>query len=389
MAKKPILLIPLQWYHPGFRAGGITQAIRRMAEGLAGDYRIFILTTNCDLHSSSPYPDIPSDIWLPTEEGIQVKYLSSANTTCRQIAQEIALLQPDLIYLKNMFDPRFSLFPLWLKFRQKTNAELVMAPSGMLKDSALSLKSWKKKPLLFLIRQSGFYKKIRWQATDEQEVGDIKLQMGADARIWLLPEFPPKVDAVIKPLEKKGPLKLLFLSRIHPIKNLSFLLKVLAQVSTAVELTIGGPIEDANYMQHCEQLIKALPVHITVIKIGEVPHQMVREKFQQHHAYVLPTKGENYGYTIIEALCTARPVLISDQTPWKNLTSEQAGWDIPLSKPDDFVTAINHLAAMNQTDYDRLCENALAFAKKSTDPDALVLAYSKMFDREQSPSLDE
>jgi glycosyltransferase involved in cell wall biosynthesis len=173
-------------------------------------------------------------------------------------------------------------------------------------------------------------------------------------------------------------LKLLYLSRIHPIKNLSFLLKVLAQVNAYVELTIGGPIEDANYMQHCELLINALPVHITVIKIGEVPHHKVSEQFKQHHAFVLPSKGEGFGNVILEALASACPVLISDQTPWKNLQSVQAGWDISLFKPDEFVAAIKHLADMNQTDYNRLCQSALAFAKKSMDTNALVIAYRNM-----------
>jgi glycosyltransferase involved in cell wall biosynthesis len=382
MNKKNSLFIPIQWYHPGFRAGGIIQAIKRLAGALARDYHVFILTTNYDLYNTTSYPNIQTDIWHQTKEGFHVKYLSADSANCQQIAKEIRDLQPDFIYLKSMFNPRFALFPLWLKYQSKTDATLILAPSGMLKESALSIKKWKKKPLLLFIRYSSFYKKIRWQATDIQEQKDIKLQMGNDATIFLLPEFPPKIESNIKILEKKESLKILYLSRIHPIKNLSFLLNILKQVKTRVTLTIGGPVEDVDYMLDCEKLIKLLPDHITILQIGEVPHEKVKKQFDHHHVFILPSKGEGFGNVILEALSNACPVIISDQTPWKNLSQYNAGWDLSLNHPEAFIAAIEKVAAMDQSEFDRLCESALNYAKQSIDREELVSVYCKMLELE-------
>ena len=238
MISKQSLLIPVQWAHPGFRAGGITQAIKRLVEALKEHYQIFILTTNRDHSSKTPYPELSPDQWIETIEGVQIKYLSPEKTNCRQIAKEIKDLNPDLVYLKSMFNPLFSLFPIWLKYKGELKAKLIIAPSGMLKETALRFKPWKKRPVLTLIRLSGIHKVTSWHATDKQEYGDIQHQMGLDMKIALLPEFPPKRLPSLEPKLKKGPLKLLYLSRIHPVKNLAFLLALLRQVKSPVNLTM-------------------------------------------------------------------------------------------------------------------------------------------------------
>ncbi len=66
--------------------------------------------------------------------------------------------------------------------------------------------------------------------------------------------------------------------------------------------------------------------------------------------------GENFGHVIAEALSVGTPVLIADTTPWRNLESDQLGWDLPLSEPDLFAEKIDHCAqySMNERDDWRL-----------------------------------
>src|SRR3546814_8414185 len=64
----------------------------------------------------------------------------------------------------------------------------------------------------------------------------------------------------------EGPLRITFLSRISPMKNLLFCLETLARVHVPVVFTIYGPREDHEYWQRCEAAITALPSH--VIEIG-------------------------------------------------------------------------------------------------------------------------
>ena len=47
----------------------------------------------------------------------------------------------------------------------------------------------------------------------------------------------------------------------------------------------------------------------------------------------LPTFAENYGHSIVEALSVGTPMLISDNSPWKNLQEKGFGWEISLNEP--------------------------------------------------------
>ena len=74
-----------------------------------------------------------------------------------------------------------------------------------------------------------------------------------------------------------------------------------------------------------------------------------------------------------------RPVVISDQTPWRNLTEKQAGWDLPLADQAAFAETLTRLAAMAQDEYDKLCRGARAIGAESSGDVALLDTYKTMF----------
>lgn len=85
----------------------------------------------------------------------------------------------------------------------------------------------------------------------------------------------------------------------------------------------------------------------------------------------MPTQGENYGHVFIEALSSGTPILLSDQTPWRNLKDKGIGWDIPLARKDRFIHALQAFNHLN-VEKDRLLNKnvsilltALLIAKKS------------------------
>jgi len=75
----------------------------------------------------------------------------------------------------------------------------------------------------------------------------------------------------------------------------------------------------------------------------------ILNRISDYDAFVLPTLGENFGHVIFESLMSGIPVLISDQTPWRNLSATHAGWDIPLDRPEIFTEKIRELLAMDNT----------------------------------------
>ena len=60
-----------------------------------------------------------------------------------------------------------------------------------------------------------------------------------------------------------------------------------------------------------------MPPHVVVDYKGEVLPPDVPSVFASADLFVFPTKGENFGHVILEALSVGTPVLTSDQTPWR------------------------------------------------------------------------
>src|SRR5690606_10471907 len=94
---------------------------------------------------------------------------------------------------------------------------------------------------------------------------------------------------------------------------------------------IYGPISDQDYWKECQALIKSLPANVVATYCGSVAPARVAELFSKYDLFFLPTRGENYGHVIAEALSMGTLVLISDQTPWRELQADGLGWDVPLA----------------------------------------------------------
>jgi glycosyltransferase involved in cell wall biosynthesis len=151
--------------------------------------------------------------------------------------------------------------------------------------------------------------------------------------------------------------------RIHPIKNLEFLLRVLKNVTGEVTLIVIATLEDPVYWQQCEAAIAALPDTVRVETRIDLPHDQVSHYITGADAFCLPTHGENFGHAIFESLSVGRPVVISDQTPWRDLPGKHAGWDLPLDKPELFRDAIQALVDMDAETHRDWCRGAWDLAR--------------------------
>jgi glycosyltransferase involved in cell wall biosynthesis len=345
-ADKQKLLVLIDWFDPAYKAGGPVRSIYNLVQHLQDVYHIYVLTSNRDLNGSLDVSK--TDQWINHPAGaFQVCYIT--RTSYSAFAKQIKSIQPDFVYLNSMFSLSFSLMPIYWKWRHPSSkVQLVLAPRGMLKSSAIAFKPFKKKMFLFLFKFLGFPKLIRFQATDSIEYRDIKAEFGNVDRLEVS-NFAGKVPDTLPLLFKdSGIINLLFVGRIHPIKNLDVVLDALQKVNGEVQLTIVGVLEDKYYWSQCCSLISKLPASINVNFLGDLPPTALEEQYNQHHAFVLPTKGENFGHAIFDAFAFGLPAIISNQTPWRNLEEKKAGWDIDLKTPDLFTQKIQEL--INSTD---------------------------------------
>ncbi len=374
------LLILVDWFYPGYKAGGPIQSCINLCEALNKYFDIHVLTMDTDHGDTSPYPGIQANEWIYNPElNVQVFYAEKKSFSNKIIFRQIQKLQPDTIYLNHMFSPAFVVYPLWLKFRGKINSNIVICPRGALFNSALAVKPYKKKPLLALLKMAGMQKWVVFHATNHRE-SEAVLNYFPGSNITVANNLPHSIQYPFETVSKfPGTLNCIFISRIVPIKNLLFILKILKGVEKNTLLTVAGPIEDEAYFGECKTAISKLPPNIRVEYVGAKPPYELNRLIKQNHLFILPTKGENFGHSIFEALLAGRPVLISDQTPWHNLQQEQAGWDLPLESPESFLNVIEQLAASSQEAFDALAKSAWKYAEKFSQQNDEIEKYKKMF----------
>ncbi|MEM7036285.1 MAG: glycosyltransferase [Bacteroidota bacterium] len=358
------ILVSIDWYLPGFKAGGPIRSVANLVEALGGDFHFSIFTSNTDYGEKEGYADIETDTWVELSPHCRVWYSSREKRSYRHIRTLIRDTEYDMLYLNSMFSLKFTLFPLWNSRSQKPEVPVILAPRGMLHPGALGLKSRKKKLFLWLLRMIGVQKHVTFQATDPAEIEHIRGVFGEKAEIVEVPNLPRMDALAFQPAEKKsGALRMVFLSRISAKKGVLLLLEALEKQTAHIELDLYGPDEEAGYWAACEAIIARLPKNVTVRKLAPVPPSETLSLLQGYHLFAMPTKGENFGHAIFEALSAGIPVLISDQTPWRGLAEKGVGADLVLDGPGGFAEVIAAYAEMNAEEWRQNAEASWAYAR--------------------------
>lgn len=379
ISNKRKVLIMIDWFLPGYKAGGPISAAVNFVHHMQHDYDLYLFTSDRDLNDSAPYAGITVNTWLKYEN-CKVFYSSPSNLRWREICNIIQQIRPDIVYLNSLFSLYFTIYPLLLCRRKSFGGKVILAPRGMLRVSALQFKPFKKKIYLFGFKRFGFHKAVFFQATDETEQKDIQIHLGSHAKVALAADFPLQVHEYPGSIDKQpGELKIIFVGRLHPIKQLDFLLNLLHGLKGDILLTIAGDEEDKVYVENCKKITQTFSSNIKVVFKGGIPSQQLPGLLAQHHIFTLPTKGENFGHAIFEALAQGKPVLISDQTPWLHLTANKAGWDLPLTEPDEFRKIIELAVAMDQQVYNEWSLSSWKFARNYVKQSNLITTYKNLF----------
>jgi glycosyltransferase involved in cell wall biosynthesis len=135
---------------------------------------------------------------------------------------------------------------------------------------------------------------------------------------------------------------LLFLGRIHPKKGCDLLLHAFAAVAhqdPGLQLVMAGPDPD-NWRPELTAIAAAAGVADRVHWPGILLGDAKWGAFAACEAFVLPSHQENFGIAVVEALASAKPVLISDQV---NIAPEVAADGCGLVEPDTLEATVRLL----------------------------------------------
>lgn len=377
---KSKILILIDWFYPGYKAGGPIQSVLNLLVILKEKYDIYILTTDTDHGESQPYQNVVSNQWRFSDElHVHVFYAQKSNISRSQIKQQIIAINPDYVYLNHLYSPLFVVYPILLKVTNQIKCKVIISPRGALYESAIAVKAYKKRPLLLIYKLLGIHHKVLFHATNKREKEAIENYFPGAPIIVAdnLPAF--NQNEFGSTIKLSGELKCVFISRIVPIKNLLFVLEFLEQVKEKIFFTIAGPIEDSAYWDVCSEKINQLPSNISVTYIGAVSKSDIPKLIKNNHLFVLPTKGENFSHAIFESFTAGRPVLISDQTPWLHLADSNSGWDLPLDIPSAYSKIVQQMADFNQEQFDLYAKGAWQYANEFTKKSLLLNNYLKLF----------
>jgi len=371
MAKKKILLFS-DWFYPGFMAGGPIQSSFNLINHLREYYDFSVVTRDTDYTDTVPYKGIKSDTWTTLPNGMRVYYFSAANLGYPAMDKLIQSEEFDIAYLNSMYSPRFTIMPLFIL--NKLKKKVILAPRGMLAPSAIAIKSWKKRPFLLWIKNSSLIKNMHFHAASEQEAGHIQNVFGKKVDIRMAPNLPGKMElpAFVAKRKDAGMVHLISVARVSPEKNLHYALEVLQKVKGKVKFDIFGPIYDYAYWEKCKAILNKLPDNIQAEHFGPIAKDEIPNALKDVHFLFMPTQGENFGHTILEAMMCGCPAIISDQTPWRGLEANKAGFDLPLNDQQKFVNAIEQVIAMDSATFKEWSEGTRTTATNFINNPALL-----------------
>ena len=367
------LLILSDWYLPAVKAGGPVRSVVAIVEILKPYFEISVLTSDRDIGDVAPYKDVISDSWLE-KEGFRIKYLSPAKIKV-EISNELKL-DYSKIYLNSFFSFNFAIQVLWQldKVRRKS---VVLAPRGMLAEGALGVKPFKKSLFLIAAKLFRVYDFITWHASTQLEKDEI-LSIFPNAKIETLRNLSlVKIQNSIERKPSNNIIKLVTVARISPVKNLLFLIDVFSKLRCHSQLDIIGPIEDERYYSECSELVTSKALNVNFL--GSIDNSKIAERFDKYDLFILPTLGENFGHSILEALASCLPVLISDRTSWNQVSSVNAGKVISLKNPQDWVNWIEQFAKKSDIEVKEFRIGAQNLALEVTRQKDLSKEYLRMF----------
>lgn len=374
------VLILVSHFLPGYRAGGTPRAIANLVR-MIPNITFKILTADRDMGDAQSYQDVAVNQWQELV-GIQVFYADPPRLRLRHLHAFLRQTEYDVLYLNGFFD-RLTIRVLILRCLGLIPATtIILAPRGVFSASALAHKPWKKRLYLILSSVVGLYRDVTWHSTSEIETKEIRSCLGNGIYLVEASDIPqyPSATALNDHVAKVfGQLHVIFLSRISSMKNLIQAIKLVSKLSVDTTFDIYGPIEDPQYWQRCCELTNHVPGNIRVCYCGDAQPEDVDRIMGQYDLFLLPTLGENYGYVIVESLGAATPVLISDNTPWRGLEQQNAGWDLPLSEPQRFITCLERIAAMDEDQHQHWRRGAYQLACARAGSAEVIEAYQTLF----------
>jgi len=219
---------------------------------------------------------------------------------------------------------------------QELGRPLVISPRGMMNDWAWNHHRLRKALANHLVHPGAIAAARGWHATSNDEADEIR-RRGITAPICVAPNGvrAPSEESLADartywkeqcPEAFNGRPTALFYSRFHRKKRVRELIHCWLQTAPPdwLLLVVGIP-EDYSVAE----LAKLAGDHSAQSRIRVFDGRDAAAPYVAASLFLLPSHSENFGQVVAEALIHKVPALVTDTTPWAELSRRGFGWCVP------------------------------------------------------------
>lgn len=135
------------------------------------------------------------------------------------------------------------------------------------------------------------------------------------------------------------PLRVLWVGRCEPRKGLHLLIDAVARLpgDAAVQLRLIG---DGPLRSSLERRARRRGIAERIEWLGRVPHEQTLQHYRWADVFAFPSLRETTGTVMLEAFAHSVPVIALDHQGARDLVTDQSGVRVPVTTPDETVSAL-------------------------------------------------
>lgn len=296
-----------------------------------------------------------------------------------------ALASADIMHLHGVWD---QLEASLAKYARKKGTAHLITIHGMLDEWTVAQKRWKKAIFLALFGKSMLNGASAVHCTSQEEARQSE-RFWPRGRTLVLPlltdlseyqSLPgPQLATQTFALERTP--TLVFLGRLHPIKRVELLLDAAAALRrhyASLRLVLAG-IGERRYVHSLQQRAGTLGIGDATLFAGHVSGELKVSLLQRADVVVLPSRHENWGIALFEALAAGTPVVTSQSVNvWRE--AESSGGAIALERVEDLAETLHGLLRDDARRH-RMGAAGRAWVLRSLDADAVAALYENHYRR--------
>lgn len=257
---------------------------------------------------------------------------------------------------------------------------LVISPRGMLEPYSRDRSRWRKRLAYAAFEKANLTAASHLHATSDQEAQAIR-QVLPDASIIVLPNIVTmegtSADFTWTPGE---PGRLLYLGRLDAKKGLDWLVDAWTAVFPdpgSHRLEIAGPC-GMGFEAQWLALRARTSGRPDIQWHGAVDGPAKRNLLKRCSTLVLPSRSENFGNVVVEAMMMGRPVIATDATPWQELPKRGIGWRVPATA-EGVRSGIHAWSEIEPAVLDTMGQSAQRYADATFSADGIARAWADIY----------